>query len=185
MARIPAASRESVPENQRVVFDELVKSRGEVPASGPGSVMLNAPEVAKRGLELSAYLRRETSLAPRISELGMLLTARENDCRFIWDAHAADGRAAGLKKELVDNLRDKKELTNLAADEAAVVNYGREYFRTHRVSQATFDAALAQFGVLGLTELTNLMGAYALLAFNINAFEVEPSADSNEPLLPV
>jgi len=65
------------------------------------------------------------------------------------------------------------------------VNYGREFFRTHRVSQPTFDAALAQFGVRGLTELTNLMGYYALLAFNINAFEVELPAERTEPALPV
>ena len=185
MARIPAASRESVSEDQRAAFDEFVKWRGEVPDSGPGSVMLNAPEVANRGLELARYLRSDTSLSPKIRELGMLLTARENDCRFIWDSHAEDGRAAGLGNELIANLRDKKELTGLAADEAAVVNYGRELFRTRRVSQATFDAALAKFGVRGLTELTNLMGCYTVLAFNINAFEVEPPSDSTEPLLPV
>ena len=115
----------------------------------------------------------------------MLTTARELDCLFIWNAHAAAGRTAGLKDEIVDNLREKKELTGLTSDEAAVVNYGREFFRTHHVSQASFDAAMEQFGVRGLTELTSLMGYYALLAFNINAFEVELPADRTEPVLPV
>ena len=73
----------------------------------------------------------------------------------------------------------------MSSDEAAVVNYGREFFRTHWVSQPTFDVVLAQFGVRGLTELTNLMGYYALLAFNINAFEVELPAERTEPALPV
>ena len=185
MARVPALSRESVPENQRATFDELVQQRGEIPATGPGSVMLNAPEVAQRALGLAMYLRTETSLSPRIRELGMLVAARENDCQFIWNAHASLARTAGLKDGLVDALRDKKELLGPAPDEAAVVNYGREFFRTHKVSQATFDAALAQFGVLGLTELTNLMGCYALLAFNVNAFGVELPADRTEEALPV
>ena len=79
----------------------------------------------------------------------------------------------------------KKELPEPALDEAAAVNYGREFFRTHRVSQATFDAALAQFGVLGLTELTNLMGCYAMLAFNVNAFGVELPAERTEKALPI
>ena len=70
-------------------------------------------------------------------------------------------------------------------DEAAVVNYGQEFFRTRKVSQDTFDAALAQFGVLGLTELTNLMGCYSMLAFNVNAFGVELPEDSPEKPLPV
>ena len=185
MARVPALTRESVPESQRATFDELVQQRGEIPASGPGSVMLNAPEVAQRALGLAQYLRAETSLTPRIRELGMLVAARENDCQFIWDAHASLARTAGLRDDIVDALRDKKELPGPALDETAVVNYGREFFRTHRVSQATFDAALAQFGVLGLTELTNLMGCYAMLAFNVNAFGVELPAERTEKALPI
>jgi len=66
-----------------------------------------------------------------------------------------------------------------------VVNYGRESFQTLRVNQATFDAALAQFGVLGLTELTNLVGYYAMLAFNVNAFGVELPAEGTEEALPI
>ena len=73
----------------------------------------------------------------------------------------------------------------MAPDEYAVVNYGREFFQTRRVSQATFDAALAQFGVLGLTELTNLVGYYAMLAFNVNAFGVELPAEGTEEALPI
>ena len=185
MARIPALTRESIPEDQRAAFDEFVQQRGEVPVSGPAFVLLNAPEVAKRGLELARYMRTDTSLSPRIRELAMLVTAREKDCQFIWNAHAPAGRGAGLRDEIVDNLREKKDLSGLAPDEAAVVDYGREFFRTHRVSQATFDAALAQFGVQGLTELTNLMGCYALLAFNVNAFGVELPTEKSEAALPI
>ena len=61
---------------------------------------------------------------------------------------------------------------------------GREFFRTRRVSQTTFDAALDEFGARGLVELTNLMGYYSVLAFNINAFEQLPPP-SDEPFLPV
>ena len=185
MARVPAVTRESVPESQRAVFDQVVQQRGGIPAGGPGSVMLNAPEVALRVGGLALYLRSETSLEPRIRELGMILTARENDCQYIWNAHAPPARAAGLRDDIVDALRDKTELPELAPDEAAAVNYGREFFRTRRVSQATFDAALAQFGVLGLTELTNLMGCYAMLAFHVNAFGVELPTERTEKALPI
>ena len=97
--------------------------------------MLNAPEVAKRALGLALFLRTETSLEPRIRELAMCLAARENDCQFIWNAHAPAARRAGLKDEIVDALRDKRELPGPAADEAAVVNYGRRQPR-HRQSHS-------------------------------------------------
>lgn len=185
MARTPTVTRESVPENQRAAFDAIVQERGAVPTSGPGSVMINAPEAAQRALGLALYLRTDTSLEPRIRELAMLLAARENDCQFIWNAHAPPARRAGLRDEIVDSLRDKKELPNPAADEAAVVNYGREFFRTRRVSQDTFDAVLAQFGALGASELTTLMGCYAMLAFNVNAFGVELPEELTEEPLPI
>ena len=185
MVRVPALSRDNIPDDQKAAFDEMVQQRGGVPDTGPGSVMLNAPEVAQRALGLALYLRTETSLPSRIRELGMLVAARENDCQFIWHAHAPAARQAGLKSEIVDALRDKQEIPDLAPDEAALVSYGQEFFRTRRVSQNTFDSALAQFGVLGLTELTNLMGCYSMLAFNVNAFGVELPKDSPEKPLPI
>jgi 4-carboxymuconolactone decarboxylase len=107
------------------------------------------------------------------------------DCQFIWNAHAAFGRQSGLSDELVDNLRDKKELGGLSPEESAVIEYGREFFRTHRVSDETFNSAKAKFGDRGLVELTTLMGYYACLAFNINAFEVGLPAEITELPLPV
>jgi len=167
-------------------FDELVASRGSIPDIGPVAIQLNAPELARRGEHLRAYIRADGSSLPNnIQELAMILTARELDCQFIWNAHAAGGRKEGLSDELVDNLRDKKELPALSPQESAVIDYGREFFRTHKVSQATFDAAQAQFGVRGLVELTNLMGYYSNLAFNINAFDVGLPDNLTELPLPV
>jgi len=86
---------------------------------------------------------------------------------------------------LVDALRDNRPLPEMPVDEAAVVHYGMEFFETHKVSPATFQAALDQFGAQGLTELTTLMGYYALLAFNANAFEIDLPEARTEALLPV
>ena len=186
MARIPTADRSSVPQDQLETFDEYVAGRGGIPDAGPLSVMIHVPELIKRGEHLRAYLRGdESSLPLNIRELGMLVTAREMDCQFIWNAHAAFGRQSGLSDALVDSLRDKGELPALSEAESAVVDYGRELFRHRRVSEATFNRAMAQFGNRGLVELTTLMGYYSCLAFNINAFEVGLPENITEPPLPV
>ncbi len=83
MARIPVATRDSVPTNQRDTFDEIVALRGGPIERGPVSVLINSPEMAKRAGELSSYLRQDSTLASKIQELAMLLTARERDCQFI------------------------------------------------------------------------------------------------------
>lgn len=188
MARIPPVGRDSVPEDQRAAFDAFVQQRGSVPSQGPLAIMLHVPELLQRGEHLRAYLRGDGSSLPlKIRELAMIFTARELDCQFIWNAHAALARQAGVQDDIVDRLRQKQELTGLAPDEAAVVNlnYGQEFFRTHQVCQATFDTALAQFGARGLIELTNLMGYYALLAFNINAFGVGLPQEITDAPLPI
>ena len=83
MARAPIPTRESVPEQYRAVFDEVVQERGGPPVGGPGSVTLNSPEMAKRANHLSAYLRQESGLPAKVQELAMLVTARELDCQYI------------------------------------------------------------------------------------------------------
>lgn len=188
MVRVAVVNREQVPEELQTAFDEVVGSRGRgnsVVSSGPTSVLINSPEMARRCVQVSGYLRGDSTLPKKVQELAMLTTARSMDCQYIWNAHAASGRQAGLSDALVDALRENRPLPPMPADEAAVVNYGMEFYKTHKVSEATFKAALEQFGPRGLAELTTLMGYYALLAFNANAFQIDLPEQTTEPLLPV
>ncbi len=95
MARLPLASRDSVPEDQRSTFDEMIRELGSVPRYGPGSVMVHVPKAHKSATGLNHYLRDESSLPKKIQELAMLVTARELDCQHIWNAHAASALSRG------------------------------------------------------------------------------------------
>ena len=185
MARLPIATRDSVPQDQRETFDEIVQRLGAVPQYGPGSVMIHVPEANRWATGLNDYLRNRSSLPKKIQELAMLVTAREMDFQHIWNAHAGSARSAGVPDGLVDALRDRGELKSLAPDEEAVVNLGREFFRTHKVSRGAFQAALEQFGERGVVELTLTMGNYSLLSFAINTFDTDLPPSRTEPLLPV
>ena len=184
MARIPPVTRESVPAELRPVFDAVSSGPGGV-GTGPMSILKNSPELARRAIPLFEYVRNESILPQAVRELAMLTTARCQDCPYIWNAHAALGRQAGLSDALVDALRDNRPLPPLAAAEAAVINLGREFFASSRVDETTFNAALTQFGVQGVVELVTLMGFYALLAFNANAVDLPLAGPSAEPPLPV
>ncbi len=184
MVRTPTVTRDQVPTALQSAFDAETAGSGGVVTSGPGSVMINSPEMRRRANSLVNYLRDDSSLSKKIQELAMILTARNMDCQYIWHAHSARARQQGISDEFVDNLRDGKQLPQLPADEQTVVNYATEVFQNHRVSEATFQATLDQFGALGLTELTTLLGYYSLLAFNANAFEIDVP-DGDEPKLPI
>ena len=187
MARTPTVTRDQVPEPLRAAFDAETAGSGGTIVGGPGSVMIHSPEMRHRANALVNYLRDESSLSKKIQELVMILTARAMDCQYIWHAHAARARARqqGISDAFVDALRDNKPLPALPADEQIVVNYVQELFKTHKTSPATFQAVLTQFGARGVTELTTLMGYYALLAFNANAFEIDVPAGGPEPNMPI
>jgi 4-carboxymuconolactone decarboxylase len=185
VARIPPATRDDVPEGEKDAYDEFMKSRGNRPNVGPYSLLLHMPEMAQRLEALRTYIRGEASLPQKLQELVMISVAREMDCAFIWYAHAAAARQAGVRDDIVDNIREKKPLTNLDVDEMTVVNFTRELLQQRKVSQSTFDAAIARFGRLGVMTLTNLVACYAVLAYNMNTYELEAPAHPTEKPLPV
>jgi len=185
MARIPTLTRDQVPERFQEAFDHETAGSGGVVESGPGSVMINSPEMRLRANHLVGYFREVTDLPLKLQELAMILTARHMDCQYIWHAHSARARQQGVSNELVDALRDRKPLPAMPADEAALVAYATELFNTHRVSAPTFKAALEQFGTRWLTELATMMGYYTLLSYNANSFEIDLPEGGAEPELPV
>ena len=183
MARLPNVTKDMVPEQFQDAYDQLTAS-GPI-TGGPGSITLNSPEMARRRGQLTSYLRYETTFPKRIQELAIIATARAMDCPYVWNAHAPAARREGISDAVIDALREKKPLPAIAADEAAVISYATEFYQTHRVSEGTFQAALAQFGSQHLVELTALMGNYAQTAFVLNAFEVTLPEGTTEPVLPV
>ncbi len=183
MARLPAATRDTVPDGQEATFDEITKNGTAVPPYGPGSVMVHVPEASKHATALNQYLRNDASLPMKAAELAMLVAAREMDCQHIWNAHAASARDAGVPGAVVDAIRDNTPLPDLAPDESAVIHLGREILRNHQVSRGGYQSALEVFGQQGTIELTLVLGNYTMLGMLINTFETDLLPNRTEPLL--
>ena len=177
MARIPQITdRNDVPPDKRHIFDEIIESRGRL--SGPFPVLLNSPEVAGRVAHLGAYVRFESALSPQDRELAIITAAREFDCAYVWSAHAAIARQAGVREEAIEVIGNRSALDTLSEAEGIVVQYGRELLRDHKVSDATFESAKARYRDQGITELTTAIGYYGMLSCIVNAFGLEPGPDA-------
>jgi 4-carboxymuconolactone decarboxylase len=184
MARIPLVTREQIAANEQPAYDDFMRSRAGRPNVGPYSLLLHMPEVARRLEALRTYLREEPSLPQKLQELAMISVARELDCAFIWYAHAAAARHAGVRDEVVDALRERRPLSGLDPDEQAVVEFTRELLHRRKVSRPAFEAATARLGQRGTMTLTSLIGCYAVLAYTMNAYELEAPTHPTEPPLP-
>ena len=180
MARIPLVTREQIAANEQPAYDAFMLSRASRPNVGPYTLLLHMPEMAQKLEALRLYLRDEASLSPKLQELVMISVAREMNCAFIWHAHAAAARKAGVRSDVVDGIRERRPLANLDPDEQAAVDFTRELLQNRKVSRPTFDAATARFGQRGTLTLTNLIACYAVLAYNMNTYELEAPAHATE-----
>ena len=184
MSRLSQASRESIPQDQVEIFDALIKQYGQS-KNGPPSIVQHVPKGWRIERDMRDYLRYESSLSAEIVELGILVAAREVDCQYVWAVHAPLAREAGLTPEFLEALRERKEFPPLSDKYVAVINYCREFFRTHRGSPGTYAMLKEQFGERGVVELGMLFGSYCMLAILLSAADVQLRPNQDEPVLPI
>src|SRR5436853_6931276 len=108
MARRAGVTREPIAEKAKPAYDAFMTSRAGRPNIGPYSLLVHMPEMAQRLEALRICLRDEASLTQKLQERVMISVAREMGCAFIWYAHAAAARKAGVRDDIVARTRDKR-----------------------------------------------------------------------------
>jgi 4-carboxymuconolactone decarboxylase len=175
MARVKLiVNKEDIASEHHALFDELAALRGRI--SGPSTIVLHSPGLARPWNAISEYLHRESIVFPPDAELAVCATAREKDCGYIWNAHVALARKAGVAAETIDAVRDRRPAAELPARDAAVVLYVRQLLQDNRVESLVFDRLLSAHGPQWLVELTSWIGRYGALAGILNAFELTPAS---------
>ena len=175
MARVKLiVDREDVAPEHHALFDALAALRGRI--SGPSTVVLHSPGLARPWNEISEYLHRESIVEAEHAELAVCATAREKDCGYIWNAHLPLARKAGLAADTLAAVRDRRPVDQLPDPARSVVRYVRQLLQHNRVESVVFDQLLKAHDPRWLVELTVWIGRYAALAGILNAFEVPPGA---------
>lgn len=181
MPRFKEIAPEQMSEAQRAVCAQLVAGkRGRVPP--PFQALLPSPELAARAQSLGEFLRYDTSLPARLSELAILVTARFWTAQYEWHVHAQMAEKGGLDPAIVAAIADRRDPMRLMKDdERAVYALARALHETHGVDDATYAEALKQLGERGTVELVGLLGYYTLISMTLNVFEV-PVPGGTPPL---
>lgn len=170
MSRIPELERYELSPEQTKVYDAILASRGSL--HGPFRVWLHSPELAQRAQQLGEHARFRTTLAPRLRELAILVTARFWDAQIEWSVHEPAGREAGMKRAVIEDIKRGRTPEFEHPDEESVYNYTFELLRDHFVEDDVFSAVAEHLGPRGVTELTILIGYYSLVALSLNAFQI-------------
>jgi 4-carboxymuconolactone decarboxylase len=166
------------PEQKRVYEAIVSGPRGRL--QGPLRAALHRPELADKWQQFGEILRYRTSLPPRLSELAILVTARHCSCNLEWHLHQQMARQAGLEVAIIEDIQAGKRPAVANEEALAVFDYAEELNRLKTVTEKAYQRALERYGVVGVVELTALIGYYTMVAMTLNAHDI-PLPDGAQP----
>jgi len=192
LARLPQVKRENLDSAGQDAFDTYVRpgTGYETGLRGPIGMLMHSPELAKAVFDVRQRVRYGSAKDQRLTELTIILTARELDNQYIYTAHEPAARREGLEQGIIDIVRFRKSLDEvgetdgLGETERVIIDFTREVISEEKVSSEVFARAIELLGNEGVVDLTGLIGYYNFIAMNLRAFDVQRPAGS-ELLLPI
>jgi 4-carboxymuconolactone decarboxylase len=179
--RYPALNPDQLSPEQKAYVENLQKPpRNNTTAlkNPPFKVYMRSPELGRKLEEVSDYVRWGTGLEPRLTELAIMITARQWSSQWIWRGHYRAAVRGGLDPSVGADIAAGRRPEKMKADEAILYNYAMEMYRDKAVSDSTYAATVKQFGEKGLIDLVATMGYYDTVAMTlITAKAVAPKED--------
>jgi 4-carboxymuconolactone decarboxylase len=143
--RLPTIPPDQYTDEQKKVAEEFLAAR-KVPVFGPFEPMMHSPAVMNLARSMGDYLRYHSSIGNTLSELVILITAREWSQDYEWHVHYPIALKAGIGKSVADAIGDGRRPSGMSADEEIVYDFATELLKNKRISDATFNRADQRFG---------------------------------------
>jgi 4-carboxymuconolactone decarboxylase len=162
-ARFAQPTMEQLSPEQQAVAAEVLK-QSSAGLGGPYGMLIKSPELLKRYLMMTDYLRQKTSLPHRLNEMAILLEARIWDAQYEWWAHEPLARKAGLSDTIISDIRDGKRPGSMQPDEAIVYDVVTELLNKRQLSDDTFGKARQMLGEQQVVDLVAVTGFYVMVS---------------------
>src|ERR1700754_4441172 len=161
--RFPKPAVEQLSAEQQAVAAEVLK-QSSAGLGGPYGMLIKSPELLKRYLLMTDYLRQKTSLPRHLNEMAILLEARIWDAQYEWWAHEPLARKAGLSDAIINDIRDGKRPASMQQDEAIVYDVVTELLNKRQLSDDTFGKARQILGEQQVVDLVAVTGFYVMVS---------------------
>lgn len=165
--RLPTIAPDQYTAAQKKASEEFMAAR-KTPVFGPFEPMMYSPDVMSMARAMGDYLRYHSSLGNTLSELVILITAREWSQGYEWSLHCPIAIKAGIPKSVADAIGEGRRPAAMSADEAIVYDFTTELLKNKGVSDTTFNRAEQRFGRQGVVDMAAISGYYAFLAMQLN-----------------
>jgi 4-carboxymuconolactone decarboxylase len=172
--RLPILTEDTLDEAQRTLLESMrAGPRGDrVKLGGPFGVYMHAPQYGELTQQLGAFVRFKTSLEPRLSEFAILCIARTWRAQYEWHAHAPIAEKAGVKAEVIRDIKAGRTPKKAAKDERAIFDFVQELHKKRRVSERNYKRVQGFLGNRGIVELVGILGYYTGVSMVLNVFNV-------------
>ncbi len=149
---------------------------------GPFVPLIRSPELMAAAQKMGEYLRYRSAIGTRLTELAILVTARQWSQQVEWAIHAPIAREYGVSEAVIAAIAARQRPLEMLEDEALVYDFCLQLHQRQRVDDATYAAALAAFGEQGVVDLMGINGYYTFLAMVMNAAQTAAPASAAAPL---
>jgi 4-carboxymuconolactone decarboxylase len=182
--RYPVIDPASFTPEQKKFAEEMMKPprNGNANNPGPFRVYFRSPEFGLNAIEMSDYLRWGTGLEDRLTELAIIIAARNWNSAYIWRAHYPAAVKGGLDPSVGADIAAGRRPTKMKADEALIYDFLTQMYRDKDISDATFNAMKAKYGEKGITNIMGLAGYYGITAMALITAK-QPVPPGDEPKL--
>ncbi len=176
--RMPPLPADKMTEAQRKAAGEMIGGPRKG-VKGPFIPLLRSPELMDRLQKVGEYLRFQSSLPQRISELIMLVVSREWTQHFEWFVHVPLGRKAGISEDTISALAEGRRPPGMSEDEALAHDFCVELLRNKGVSETTYRSAVMKFGENGVIDMIGVAGYFTTMSMVMNVAHSPPSDDQS------
>lgn len=177
--RMPRIPEERMTAEQKQAVSDFMRLRNTTTLNGSFATLLRSPELMVRTSAIGEYVRRSVLPAP-LYEFVVLVTARQLDQQYVWDAHYKPAQAAGISQKLLDELTAGTTPITLTDDQRILWTMLDELRRTNRVSDATYARMLARFGEQGVIDAVATSGYYTMLGMVMNTAQTRGTGDGSK-----
>ncbi len=166
-SRLPTIDPADYSDEQKTAAAEFEAARNRT-VFGPFEPLMHSPQVMTRARSFGDYLRYNSAIGNTLSELVILVTAREWTQQYEWYVHYPIAIKAGINQDIADAIAEGRRPIGMSEDETIVYDFSIELHRNKQVSDITYQATLDRFGHKGVVDLTAINGYYILLAMQMN-----------------
>jgi 4-carboxymuconolactone decarboxylase len=177
--RFPQLTMDQLSDAQKPLGEQVMKI-SSVGLGGPYNPIMRSPVLGQRLFDLFHYLRWETSVPTKLNEFAILIIGRQWRSQVEWFAHAPLAAKAGLKADIIAELKANKRPSGMAEDEAVVYDFVTELTTTQKVSDETYARAKKIFNDQQIVDLTGVAGNYVMVAMML-AMAEETTPPGKEP----